>query len=111
MLSWKEPNNILCFSYTDQRLPFQYNPDSSEIVFSRSLDREEREDYDLVAKCIVRNSTKEVEVEQSFRIKVDDEDDCPPFLSEGKDTTDVVVEYERKEVSDYNKESLKEHST
>lgn len=87
-------------SYTlilDQRLPFQYNPDSSEIVFSRSLDREEREDYDLVAKCIVRNSTKEVEVEQSFRIKVDDEDDCPPFLSEGKDTTDVVVEYERKE--------------
>ncbi|XP_075114026.1 proto-oncogene tyrosine-protein kinase receptor Ret [Leptodactylus fuscus] len=87
-------------SYTlilDQRLPFQYKPDTSEIVVSRSLDREEREDYDLVAKCMVRNSTKEVEVEQSFRIKVDDEDDSPPFLSEGTDTANVVVEYERKE--------------
>ncbi|KAG9485288.1 proto-oncogene tyrosine-protein kinase receptor Ret [Eleutherodactylus coqui] len=87
-------------SYTvilDQHLPFQYKPDTSEVVVSRSLDREEREDYDLVAKCTVRNSTKEVEVERSFRIKVDDEDDCAPFLPNRTDSVEVVVEYERKE--------------
>ncbi|XP_075697839.1 proto-oncogene tyrosine-protein kinase receptor Ret [Rhinoderma darwinii] len=90
----------ISISYTlilDQGLPFQYKPDTSEVLLSRPLDREERENYDLVAKCIVRNSTKEVEVEQSFRIKVDDEDDSPPFLPEGIDTANAVVEYERKE--------------
>ncbi|XP_044155976.1 proto-oncogene tyrosine-protein kinase receptor Ret [Bufo gargarizans] len=95
-----DPCPNISVSYTmilDQQLPFQYKPATFEIVLSRSLDREEREDYDLVAKCLVRNSTKEVAVEQSFRIKVDDEDDCPPFLPDGTDTADVVVEYDRKE--------------
>ncbi|XP_071985482.1 proto-oncogene tyrosine-protein kinase receptor Ret [Engystomops pustulosus] len=81
----------------DQHLPFQYKPDTSEVFVSRPLDREEREDYDLVAKCIVKSSTKEVKFEQSFRIMVDDEDDSPPFLPEGIDTANALVEYERKE--------------
>ncbi|XP_075073239.1 proto-oncogene tyrosine-protein kinase receptor Ret [Mixophyes fleayi] len=87
-------------SYTlisDQHSPFQYNQETSEVHLSRPLDREMGENYDLVAKCIVRDGIKEVEVEQPFLIKVDDEDDNPPFLPNGTDTVDVVVEYERKE--------------
>ncbi|XP_075205152.1 proto-oncogene tyrosine-protein kinase receptor Ret isoform X1 [Anomaloglossus baeobatrachus] len=92
------PNTSVSFSLIlDHHLPFQYIPLTSEVVLSHPLDREEREDYDLVVKCIVRNSTREDEFEESFRIKVDDEDDSPPFLPDGTDTANVTVEYERKE--------------
>ncbi|XP_072280054.1 proto-oncogene tyrosine-protein kinase receptor Ret [Pyxicephalus adspersus] len=77
--------------------PFYYNPNTSEVYLSRSLDREMRENYDFVAKCIVRNSTKEVEIKQSFQVKVDDIDDNPPQLFNDTNTANVVVEYERKE--------------
>ncbi|CAJ0949972.1 unnamed protein product [Ranitomeya imitator] len=82
----------------DQHLPFQYNPVTSEVVLLNPLDREEREQYDLVVECIVRNSTTAVEVMESFRITVDDEDDSPPFLPDGTNTANVTVEYERKKV-------------
>ncbi|KAM4704109.1 proto-oncogene tyrosine-protein kinase receptor Ret [Rhinophrynus dorsalis] len=80
----------------DHGLPFHYNRAISQVSLSQSLDREERENYDLMVKCIVRDSTSEVEVEESFRIKVDDEDDTAPFLPNGTDTASVVVEYKRK---------------
>ncbi|KAM8924658.1 proto-oncogene tyrosine-protein kinase receptor Ret [Pelodytes ibericus] len=77
--------------------PFQYNPETSEVSLLHSLDREESENYDLVAKCIIRdlNSKVEVEVKQSFQIMVDDEDDSAPFVPNGTDTSNVVVEFQR----------------
>ncbi|CAI9549898.1 unnamed protein product, partial [Staurois parvus] len=87
-------------SYTlllDKNSPFYYNPNSSEVYLTRSLDREMRENYDFVAKCTVRDSTREVDVEQSFQIRVDDIDDNPPQLFNDTNTANVVVEYERKE--------------
>ncbi|XP_040176609.1 proto-oncogene tyrosine-protein kinase receptor Ret [Rana temporaria] len=81
----------------DKDSPFYYNPNSSEVFLSRSLDREMRENYDLVAKCTVRDSTREVDVEQSFQIRVDDIDDNPPQLFNDTNTVNMVVEYDRKE--------------
>ncbi|XP_018411435.1 PREDICTED: proto-oncogene tyrosine-protein kinase receptor Ret [Nanorana parkeri] len=90
----------ISISYTlilDKDSPFQYNPNSSEVCLQHSLDREKRENYDLVAKCVVRDSTEEVEVEKSFQIKVDDIDDNPPQVFNDTNSVNVVVEYERKE--------------
>ncbi|KAM5140971.1 proto-oncogene tyrosine-protein kinase receptor Ret isoform 2-T2 [Mantella aurantiaca] len=87
-------------SYTlilDKDSPFHYNRNSSEVHLSRSLDREMRENYEFVAKCTVRNSTREVDVVQSFQIRVDDIDDNPPQLFNDTDTVNAVVEYDRKE--------------
>ncbi|XP_056387378.1 proto-oncogene tyrosine-protein kinase receptor Ret-like isoform X5 [Hyla sarda] len=94
----QSPNISVSYSLLlDPRLPFQLKPNTSEIFLSHPLNREEREDYDLVAKCIIKDNTKEVEFERSFRIKVDDEDDNPPYIMDGTNTAHVVVEYERKE--------------
>ncbi|MEE6488714.1 hypothetical protein FKM82_015333 [Ascaphus truei] len=81
---------------TDPGSPFLYNPDTSDVSFSQSLDREERENYNLVVKCTVRNSTSETQKVQSFQVKVDDEDDSAPFLPNGTDSANVVVEFKRK---------------
>eukprot|EP00079_Xenopus_tropicalis_P009689 XP_002933941.2 PREDICTED: proto-oncogene tyrosine-protein kinase receptor Ret isoform X2 [Xenopus tropicalis] len=81
---------------SDHSYPFRFNPNTSEVSLTHTMDREERENYDLVAKCLLRDSTSEVEVEKSFQIKVDDEDDTAPFLPNGTDTANVVVEFKRK---------------
>ncbi|XP_053306575.1 proto-oncogene tyrosine-protein kinase receptor Ret [Spea bombifrons] len=77
--------------------PFHYNPDASKVSLLNPLDREERETYDLVAKCMLRDlsSQLEVVVEQSFRVLVDDDDDSAPFVPSGNDTAACVVEFER----------------
>ncbi|XP_063290137.1 proto-oncogene tyrosine-protein kinase receptor Ret [Pelobates fuscus] len=82
---------------SENGFPFRYNSDTSEVSLLQSLDREQRENYDLVAKCIFRdlNAKVEVDVEQSFQIMVDDEDDSAPFVLNGTDIINVVVEYER----------------
>ncbi|KAG8435024.1 hypothetical protein GDO86_013113 [Hymenochirus boettgeri] len=81
---------------SDQGFPFHYDPNTSEVTLTLSLDREERENYDLVAKCFLRDMTSEVEVQRSFQIQVDDEDDTASFLPNGTDTKNVVVEFKRK---------------
>ncbi|XP_053548860.1 proto-oncogene tyrosine-protein kinase receptor Ret [Bombina bombina] len=77
--------------------PFHYQSHSSEVSFTHFLDREEKENYDLRVKCTLRDSREETKVEQAFLVKVDDEDDTAPFLPNGTDTTNVVVEFNRKE--------------
>ncbi|KAM4636533.1 proto-oncogene tyrosine-protein kinase receptor Ret [Discoglossus pictus] len=77
--------------------PFQYRRYTSDVYFSDVLDREEKENYDLLVKCTVTDTAKEVEVVEPFLIKVDDEDDTAPFLPNGTDSTNVVVEFNRKE--------------
>uniref|UniRef100_A0A669Q5B0 Ret proto-oncogene n=1 Tax=Phasianus colchicus TaxID=9054 RepID=A0A669Q5B0_PHACC len=78
-------------------LPFRYNENTTGVSVTQRLDREERERYELIAKCTVREGFREMEVEVPFLINVLDEDDSPPFLPNGTDTADAVVEFNRKE--------------
>ncbi|TFK09499.1 caveolin-1 [Platysternon megacephalum] len=78
-------------------LPFRYNENTTGVSVVQRLDREERERYELIAKCTVREGSKEMQVEVPFLVNVLDEDDSAPFLPNGTSTTDAVVEFNRKE--------------
>ncbi|NXU07795.1 RET kinase, partial [Buphagus erythrorhynchus] len=78
-------------------VPFRYNENSTAVRVTQRLDREERERYELIAKCTVREGSREMQVEVPFLVNVLDEDDSPPFLPNGTDTADAVVEFNRKE--------------
>ncbi|KAH0623422.1 hypothetical protein JD844_006165 [Phrynosoma platyrhinos] len=78
-------------------LPFLYNEDTTSIRVTQPLDREEREKYELIAKCTVREGSKETSQEVALLVNVFDEDDMPPFLPNGTNTADAVVEFSRKE--------------
>uniref|UniRef100_A0A8C8RUE3 Proto-oncogene tyrosine-protein kinase receptor Ret n=1 Tax=Pelusios castaneus TaxID=367368 RepID=A0A8C8RUE3_9SAUR len=78
-------------------LPFHYNENTTGVSVVQRLDREERERYELIAKCTVREGSKETQVEVPFLVNVLDEDDSAPFLPNGTSTTDAVVEFNRKE--------------
>lgn len=86
----------LCFSA--EGMPFQYNENTTGVSVTQRLDREERERYELIAKCTVREGFREMQIEVPFLVNVLDEDDSPPFLPNGTDTADAVVEFNRKEV-------------
>ncbi|XP_030060839.1 proto-oncogene tyrosine-protein kinase receptor Ret [Microcaecilia unicolor] len=77
--------------------PFVYNEDTMEVTVSQSLDREQREEYWMIVKCTVREGSMETEVEQTFVVNVYDEDDTAPFLPNGTDTAEAIVEFKRKE--------------
>lgn len=79
-------------------MPFRYNENTTGVSVTQRLDREERERYELIAKCTVREGFREMQVEVPFLVNVLDEDDSPPFLPNGTDTADAVVEFNRKEV-------------
>ncbi|XP_042317097.1 proto-oncogene tyrosine-protein kinase receptor Ret isoform X1 [Sceloporus undulatus] len=81
----------------DEGLPFLYNEDTTSIRVAHPLDREEREKYELIAKCTVRDDSKEISQEVALLVNVFDEDDMPPFLPNGTTTADAVVEFSRKE--------------
>ncbi|KAM6265338.1 proto-oncogene tyrosine-protein kinase receptor Ret isoform 2-T3 [Spheniscus humboldti] len=78
-------------------MPFRYNENTTGVSVTQRLDREERERYELIAKCTVREGFREMQVEVPFLVNVLDEDDSPPFLPNGTDTADAVVEFSRKE--------------
>uniref|UniRef100_G1T0Q2 Proto-oncogene tyrosine-protein kinase receptor Ret n=1 Tax=Oryctolagus cuniculus TaxID=9986 RepID=G1T0Q2_RABIT len=77
--------------------PFRCAPDSLEVSTLWALDREQREKYELVAKCTVRVGAREEAVMVPFPVTVYDEDDSPPTFPGGVDTADAVVEFKRKE--------------
>ncbi|XP_006876210.1 PREDICTED: proto-oncogene tyrosine-protein kinase receptor Ret-like [Chrysochloris asiatica] len=80
-----------------ERLPFRCAPDSLEVSTRWALDREQREKYELVAVCTVRDGTSEEEVMVPFPVTVYDEDDSPPTFAGGLNTVSTVVEFKRKE--------------
>ncbi|NXX65674.1 RET kinase, partial [Spizella passerina] len=82
----------------EEGVPFRYNENTTSVRVTQRLDREERERYELIAKCTVREGLREMQVvEVPFLVNVLDEDDSPPFLPNGTDTADAVVEFNRKE--------------
>lgn len=90
---------LYCVCFSAEGMPFRYNENTTGVSVTQRLDREERERYELIAKCTVREGFREMQVEVPFLVNVLDEDDSPPFLPNGTDTADAVVEFNRKEVA------------
>ncbi|XP_064419146.1 proto-oncogene tyrosine-protein kinase receptor Ret [Latimeria chalumnae] len=77
-------------------IPFSYDSSTSEVLVTHSLDREEREKYGLILKCVVRMGLQETQVEQPLLVSVYDEDDSAPYLPNGMDTAEAIVMFRRK---------------
>lgn len=70
------------------------NENTTELVVTAPLDREESESYRLLLVCTVRTETLITKVETSLDVFVDDEDDNAPYTN-GTDTADVVIGFNR----------------
>ncbi|CAG6017827.1 unnamed protein product [Menidia menidia] len=91
----------VCTNYTisytvesDTPGPFAVNENTTELVVTAPLDREESECYRLLMVCTVRTDTRITKVETSLDVFVDDEDDNAPYVN-GTDTADVVISFNR----------------
>lgn len=74
------------------------NENTTELVVTAPLDREEVERYRLLLVCRVRTETRLTRVETPLDVLVNDEDDNSPFVNE-TDTADVVISLNRAKVS------------
>lgn len=74
--------------------PFAVNENTTELVVTAPLDREESERYRLLLVCTVRTEAVITKVETSLDVYVDDEDDNAPYVN-GTDTADVVISFNR----------------
>lgn len=70
------------------------NENTTELVVTAPLDREEGESYRLLLVCTVRTETVITKVETSLNVFVDDEDDNAPYMN-GTDTADIVISFNR----------------
>lgn len=86
---------VLC---AETPAPFAVTENTTELVVTAPLDREESECYRLLLVCTVRTKTVITKVETSLDIFVDDEDDNAPYVN-GTDTADVIISFNRTVVS------------
>ncbi|XP_044516173.1 LOW QUALITY PROTEIN: proto-oncogene tyrosine-protein kinase receptor Ret [Gracilinanus agilis] len=92
------PNISISYQFLrDEDLPFHSDKDTMEVSMRHSLDREQKEKYELIAKCTVRDGLREEDVMAPFPVTVYDEDDSPPNFPTGINTANAVVEYKRRE--------------
>ncbi|XP_036071308.1 proto-oncogene tyrosine-protein kinase receptor Ret isoform X2 [Oryzias melastigma] len=89
------PNLTVSYSVeSDSPAPFAVSENSTELLVTAPLDREESELYRLVMVCTVRTETLITKLETPLDVFVDDEDDNAPYLN-GTDTADVVISFNR----------------
>lgn len=81
----------------DTPAPFAVNENTTELVVTAPLDREESESYRLLLVCTVRTEAVITKVETSLNVYVNDEDDNAPYVN-GTDTADVVISFNRTKV-------------
>lgn len=77
--------------------PFAVNRNTSELVVTAPLDREESENYRLLLVCTVQTESVVTKVETPLDVFVDDEDDNAPYVN-GTDTAEVVISFNRTKV-------------
>ncbi|XP_041866398.1 proto-oncogene tyrosine-protein kinase receptor Ret isoform X2 [Melanotaenia boesemani] len=89
------PNYTISYSVeSDTPAPFAVNENTTELVVTAPLDREERESYRLRTVCTVRTETFIKRENISLDVFVDDEDDNAPYVN-GTDTADIVISFNR----------------
>lgn len=84
----------LLLSSAETPAPFAVNENTTELVVTAPLDREESERYRLLLVCTVRTEAVITKVETSLDVFVDDEDDNAPYVN-GTDTADVIISFNR----------------
>uniref|UniRef100_A0A3Q1GIG3 Proto-oncogene tyrosine-protein kinase receptor Ret n=1 Tax=Acanthochromis polyacanthus TaxID=80966 RepID=A0A3Q1GIG3_9TELE len=89
------PNYTITYNVeSDTPAPFAVNENTTELVVTAPLDREESECYRLLLVCTVRTETLITKVETSLDVYVNDEDDNAPYVN-GTDTADIIISYNR----------------
>ncbi|XP_069001266.1 proto-oncogene tyrosine-protein kinase receptor Ret [Embiotoca jacksoni] len=89
------PNYTISYSVeSDTPAPFAVDENTTELVVTAPLDREESECYRLLLVCTVRTETVITKVETSLDVFVDDEDDNAPYVN-GTDTADIIISFNR----------------
>ncbi|GCB64320.1 hypothetical protein scyTo_0004583 [Scyliorhinus torazame] len=98
------PNQYQCqlanISYhlaTDGSAPFSINEETSEVRVEKSLDREQRETYEMIVKCTLRTAAQVIQVGRSLHVTVLDKGDNTPYLPDGNNTAEAFIEFNRKE--------------
>ncbi|XP_023677187.1 proto-oncogene tyrosine-protein kinase receptor Ret isoform X1 [Paramormyrops kingsleyae] len=95
------PNFTITYSLeADISAPFLINENTSELVVTRSLDREEKEVHELLLVCTVTTESKVHKMSMPILVNVYDEDDSAPYVN-GTDTEDVRIEFNRMEGSQF----------
>lgn len=85
------------FLCADTPAPFAVNDNTTELVVTAPLDREESECYRLVLVCTVRQETIITREDIPLDVFVNDEDDNAPYVN-GTDTADIVISFNRTKV-------------
>ncbi|XP_029962822.1 proto-oncogene tyrosine-protein kinase receptor Ret isoform X2 [Salarias fasciatus] len=89
------PNYTISYSVeSDGPAPFAVNENSTELVVTAPLDREENECYRLLLVCTVRTDAVVTKVGTPLDVFVNDEDDNAPYVN-GTDTADVTISFNR----------------
>ncbi|KAF1375990.1 hypothetical protein PFLUV_G00225920 [Perca fluviatilis] len=89
------PNYTISYNVqSDTPAPFAVNGNTTELVVTAPLDREESECYRLLLVCTVRTETLITKVETSLDVYVNDEDDNAPYVN-GTDTADIIISFNR----------------
>uniref|UniRef100_A0A3Q2QS21 Proto-oncogene tyrosine-protein kinase receptor Ret n=1 Tax=Fundulus heteroclitus TaxID=8078 RepID=A0A3Q2QS21_FUNHE len=87
------PNYTISYGVESETpAPFAVNGNTSELVVTAPLDREESENYRLLLVCTVQTEAVVTKVETPLDVFVDDEDDNAPYVN-GTDTADVVITF------------------
>uniref|UniRef100_A0A8C9TXF6 Proto-oncogene tyrosine-protein kinase receptor Ret n=1 Tax=Scleropages formosus TaxID=113540 RepID=A0A8C9TXF6_SCLFO len=74
--------------------PFMVNGNTSELVVTSRLDREEKEVYSFDLVCTVTTESKLHRYFVPLVVNIYDEDDSPPYVN-GTDTEEIVIEFNR----------------
>ncbi|XP_018536505.1 proto-oncogene tyrosine-protein kinase receptor Ret [Lates calcarifer] len=89
------PNYTISYSVeSESPAPFAVNENTTELVVTAPLDREESECYRLLLVCTVRTDSVITKVETSLDVFVNDEDDNAPYVN-GTDMADIVISFNR----------------
>uniref|UniRef100_A0A1A8IE89 Proto-oncogene tyrosine-protein kinase receptor Ret n=1 Tax=Nothobranchius kuhntae TaxID=321403 RepID=A0A1A8IE89_NOTKU len=89
------PNYTISYSVESEiSAPFAVDGNTTELVVTAPLDREEVECYRLLIVCTVRRETVITKVKTSLDVFVDDEDDNAPYVN-GTGSTDVIISFNR----------------
>uniref|UniRef100_A0A673YIJ8 Proto-oncogene tyrosine-protein kinase receptor Ret n=1 Tax=Salmo trutta TaxID=8032 RepID=A0A673YIJ8_SALTR len=93
------PNYTISYSVESGEACYTHlHPHCLCLVVTAPLDREERETYSPMLICTVQTDTMIDTFFVTLHINVYDEDDNAPYVS-GTDTEDVVLEFDRKQVT------------
>ncbi|XP_071769330.2 proto-oncogene tyrosine-protein kinase receptor Ret [Centroberyx gerrardi] len=89
------PNYTISYSMeSDIPVPFAVNENTTELVVTAPLDREESEIYRLLLVCTVLTEKVVTKLQTSLDVFVNDEDDNAPYIN-GTDTVDIIINFNR----------------